>query len=120
MVEQMEMKFRAVRQKLGRELAGELITILRDEHKNNAADWVTRKMLQNHGFNDRMCRLARQYAKGLVLFGQRGYRLTECATLAEITQAASTLESQSRVMMEEARDLWRIMHGRGEFKRMEA
>ena len=96
-------------------MADKLISILRTEHAESR-EWVTRKMLAAHGFNDRMCRLARQYAKGLILFGQRGYRLTECATLAEITQAASTLESQSKVMLGEARDLWRVLHGRKEAK----
>lgn len=114
MAAQMELRFTpAARRKMaGPDLAAEMIDILTIEHDLGKA-WVKRADLEQYGFTDRMCRLARQCAGGLVLFGQRGYRLTSAATLDEIRRAASTLESQARVMMTEAQELWRVMHGRG-------
>jgi hypothetical protein len=73
--------------------------------------WVTRReMASLADLNDRECRLARQHSKGKILSGQNGYKLTECATRNEIVRAAATLESQAKIMLDEARELWKYLH----------
>ena len=49
-----------------------------------AADWRTRAdMERDLGFSDRDCRLAGQFARGQIICGQRGFKLTALATEAE-------------------------------------
>lgn len=49
-----------------------------------AGDWRTRAdMDRDLGFSDRDCRLAGQFARGQILCGQRGFKLTALATEAE-------------------------------------
>jgi len=98
---------REMRMRRGPELAAEMIGVLRAH-----TGWLKRKDMAAHGFSERECRLARQYAKGRILAGQNGYRLTEQATLEEIRVAADTLMSQSRVMAAEASELWAVLHRR--------
>lgn len=93
-----------VRRKKGPELTEQFITLLREEHGHGMA-WVPRRIMEHFGFSARACRLARQYSKGRVLFGQKGYRLTEVATNAEIRSTCNALQTQVDAMMTEIYEL---------------
>lgn len=118
MTEQLQLELKARREKRGPELAKQFVMMLDVEQTKYGNVWVNRKALHEHwGWTDRMCRLARQFSSGRVLAGQKGYRLTRCASIEEIRQAAATLESQATAMMSEAKELWRVLHcrdGKGE------
>lgn len=112
MTDQLELSLRAKRETRGPEVAAEMQMLLRNLHAEGTA-WATRELMrQRFGYTDRECRLGRQHSHGKIIAGQRGYRLTEAASLAEITAAAAALESQAKVVMGEANELWRIMHQR--------
>ena len=89
-------------------VAAEMISIL-----DRDACWMTRAALRDrYNIGPRECRLARQYSRGKIIFGQRGYKATRHATHDEIARAANTLTSQAQVMAAEAQDLWKVFHGR--------
>lgn len=87
--------------------AAEMLRVLKAD-----GGWMSRRDFAERGWKDRLCRAARQHSKGTIIFGQRGYRATECATLPEIQGAATVLLSQARAMEAEATELWRVIHGR--------
>jgi len=107
MVEQMVMDYRVKQESksINEKLAGDMLYIL---ERNGT--WTTRKEFERHGFNDRMCRNARQHSKGTIIAGQKGYLATSCATVEDINHAANTLESQAKVMQAEAIELRRLSH----------
>ena len=72
--------------------------------------WLTRRQLAEYGFDDRACRLAGEFSDGRIIFGQRGYRASECATVDELNMAASTLMSQARAMTARACAIQRFLH----------
>ena len=74
--------------------------------------WMTRADLAGHGLAPRLCRLARQHSGGAIIAGQRGYRATACATVEEIHEAANALRGQADAMLEEVRELWRVINRR--------
>ena len=74
--------------------------------------WMTRADLAAHGLAPRLCRLARQHSGGAIIAGQRGYRATACATVEEIHEAANALRGQADAMLEEVRELWRVINRR--------
>lgn len=74
--------------------------------------WYTRAELVRSGLTEREIRYARQHSQGAIIFGQRGYRLTDDATLDEIHACIATLESQAKEMMDAAVQLRRKAHGR--------
>lgn len=86
-------------------LAANMLEILR--HRRC---WMTRKDFKNYGFTDRQCRLAREHAKGKIIYGQRGFKASSCALKDEIMECYNTLMSQAKTMEEEARELMREYH----------
>lgn len=81
--------------------------------------WMKRKELAAHGFTSRACRCARQHSKGRVIAGQRGFRASQWATVEELERAANTLVSQAKIMQDEAKDVWRVLHGRASIRQDE-
>ena len=78
-----------------------------------AQGWRTREQIAAAtGLSDREARLARQYADGAIIYGQRGFRATSCATVEEIAACANTLESQAREMTAQAIRLRNRAHRR--------
>lgn len=76
--------------------------------------WLTRRQLKACGYTDRDCRAHRQALAGAVIFGQLGFKATDCATLEEIHACANTLGSQAEEMQRERADLWRQINRRQE------
>ena len=74
--------------------------------------WMTRADLARYGYTDRDVRAARQASKGTIIFGQSGFKATECATLDEIQACEATLRSMSDAMLAEVQELWRVKNRR--------
>jgi len=72
--------------------------------------WITRAELKSLGWNDRDVRLARQYSKGRIIFGQKGFMLAERAPLDDIEHCARDLQSRAMKMLAESRDVFTKMH----------
>lgn len=90
------------------ELAARLLVYL-----ERAGGWRTREDVRRDvGFTDRETRLARQASDGAIIYGQRGFRATACATVEEIAACANTLESQAREMTAQAIRLRNRAHRR--------
>lgn len=62
--------------------------------------------------NERVIRQIADYSKGRVISSEKGYRLIECATVAEIDHAEARLLSQARKMTERAVEIRRARNGR--------
>ena len=74
--------------------------------------WHSRAELKAAGWQERHVRLARQHSGGRVIFGQAGYRLAAAANVDEINACINTLESQAKVMFNEAQAVRKAAHGR--------
>jgi len=74
--------------------------------------WHSRAELKSAGWQERHVRLARQHSGGRVIFGQAGYRLAAAANVDEINACINTLESQAKVMFNEAQAVRKAAHGR--------
>jgi hypothetical protein len=75
----LDLRERKTRMKHGPKLAARMIAILAQRR-----EWTTRQQMKAYGLTDRECRLAREWAHGRVLCGQKGYKLLRDATPDEI------------------------------------
>lgn len=102
---QCEMPLASAQPERGPELAERLVALL-----ESRPCWLTRKDLNRIlGFSadGRDARLARQYAKGRIIYGQNGYKAARHATRDEMNCCYNTLRSQAAVLMTEAVQLYR-------------
>lgn len=98
---------RPTRSAYGKIVASEMLAVLEASDR-----WLTRKDMAERGFTPRLCRLARQHSDGKIIAGQRGYRATSSATLDELHEAANALRGQADAMMDEVRELWKVINRR--------
>ncbi len=72
-------------------------------------EWESARSLSGAtGLDDRQLRAARQASGGRVISGQKGYRLTERATLEEIAHAKAAWRSQARHMIRATIEVERV------------
>lgn len=91
------------------EMMDRFLHVLQDE-----GDWVKGATLAARlHTSDRVIRMCASHSKGRVLSGQKGYRLTQDATLDEITHAANWLRSQAREMLQRSMEIDRFKHRGG-------
>lgn len=75
--------------------------------------WHSGKSLQRElQTNERVIRAIADHSKGRVISSEKGYRLIECASTAEIDHAEARLLSQARKMTERAVEIRRARNGR--------
>ena len=79
----------------GREMAKSMLSILMTDCR-----WYKRKELMEllHLKDSRQLSLGREYSDGMIIYGQKGFRASVCATRDELQQCANTVRSQVRAM----------------------
>jgi hypothetical protein len=76
-----------------------------------AGTWLTRETLAHMaGVTVRDVRLAGEYSRGAIIFGQRGVRASEQATRDELQACADALDSQAAKMKRRAADVRAYLH----------
>lgn len=80
--------------------------------RQSADGWMYRRELARYGLPDRECRDGRAGSRGLIIAGQRGYKMSDRATRDELDAAASMLTAQAKALMKEAQHIWRFIHRR--------
>lgn len=76
--------------------------------------WHTaRALVDTLGFDERLVRLIADRSMGQIISGQKGYKLTKCATVEEIDHAERWLLSQARKMTERATEIRRARNQGG-------
>jgi hypothetical protein len=79
-----------------------------------AGGWITREALAvRAGVTVRDVRLAGEYSRGAIIFGQRGVRASEQATRDELQACADALDSQAAKMKRRAADVRHYLHSGG-------
>ena len=105
---EMDLKERTSVRESNADLAARMLAVLAAANR-----WMKREDLARHGIAKRQCSKGRQYSKGGIIYGQRGFRASSQASQDELKHAARTLHSQATVMLKEEQELWRYFHGRG-------
>lgn len=76
--------------------------------------WMTASQIREaKGWSDRECRAAAEASKGLIITGQRGYRLLVEATPGEVEHAAAWLKSQGEKMIARSNEITTTYHRYG-------
>jgi hypothetical protein len=76
-----------------------------------AGGWITREALAvRAGVTVRDVRLAGEYSRGAIIFGQKGVRASEQATRDELQACADALDSQAAKMKRRAADVRGYLH----------
>ena len=73
--------------------------------------WIRAKAFPP-GWNERRIRAAANASEGLVISGQKGYRLTLEATIEEARKASAWLRHQATAMTQRAVEIERVYHRR--------
>lgn len=94
------------RKKAGGQLARRMIAYL-----NASPGWTTRAEFKTSiGLSDRECRLGVSAAHMRIIFGQRGYKLTNQSTLDEIDTCGATILSQIQALQKKYSQLMLRRH----------
>lgn len=96
-------------QRKAAEMMDRFLLLLQEE-----GDWVKGSTISTRlHTSDRVLRSCASQSNGRVLSGQKGYRLTQDATLDEITHAENWLRSQARQMLLRSLEIRRFRHQGG-------
>lgn len=79
-------------------------------------EWTTaREIFNRSGITDRQARSLAAASEGQIISGQRGYKLTQEATIEEVQHAAGWLRSQANEMTHRALEIDRVYHRKTRF-----
>lgn len=75
-----------------------------------------KSLVRQLGTNERVIRQIAHESGGKVLSGDKGYRLTACASIQELDHAERRLRSQARAMLRRSIQLRKARNGSAEFE----